>query len=471
MIFLSFLKIIIIKLLLAFYSLIPQQNLALGLNDNVNTLLPNEISTDSEKIISNLIFRKLFKYEEGILKPDLVKEWSLSEDKEVYTIEIYNNLYWQDGEKITTDDIIYSFTLNKGLIDEVEIDKLSDTKFSVKLFSPNAILPSLLTFGIQPAHLENQSKLQPIGSTSFYVANAQLENNVLNTITLQSFQKDKVYNRIIFKIYPKEEDLKIAYDLGEINAFISRTQIAQNGLTTIPIHYFGRYYSLIFNTEKQKFIDVNNRVALAKTLNTNNLFTRNYFANNLLAEGPISHSVYTKESLKNPLFDTNSELTLLQQNDLRELEILLPNNQDGQQIESFLRSEWQDKQNIQIKPQYIDIEELLDKAHAGEFDILFIGHEVAPDPDRYSFWHSTQKGFLNLSKFEDLRADKALEEGRKTAVLEERTQHYNIFQDVMETKVPAIFLYHPGFYLNIKDNKSFSIPNIVYTPADLLANL
>jgi peptide/nickel transport system substrate-binding protein len=79
------------------------------------------------------------------------------------------------------------------------------------------------------------------------------------------------------------------------------------------------------------------------------------------------------------------------------------------------------------------------------FEILFYGQEIGRDPDRYVNWHSTQKDppGLNLSSFDHVRSDRALEEGRKEVDNDKRITHYNEFQKVIAEQVPVIFLYHP----------------------------
>ncbi len=468
----SFPKILLIKLLLAIFTLYPQDTLSMGYNDSPHTFLPHEVQTDSEKLISNLVFRKLFKFENGKLQKDLIKSWQMSENQTLYSMELKPDQYWQDGEKITTDDIIYSLSLNKNLISDVDIERLSDTRFSIKLPTPNAILPSLLTFGIEPEHLkEDQFPLQPIGSSSFHIARISSENNEVKQIYLQSFQKEKKYSRLVFRFYPKEEDLKTALKLGEIDAFLGTSEFDWPGVNSQLITYYGRYFALIFNLEKTKLQDIETRQALSKSLNVQDLLNRSYYSTAKRAFGPLSRSEYTKANFFQETYSSNVTLTQQQKDELGDLEILLPNNQEGRQIESFLKTSWETKLGVTVKPEYVEPDQILDTAKSGNFDILFIGHEVSPDPDRYSYWHSTQTKSLNLGKFVDLRADKALEQGRTFAEFEERLQHYNIFQDVIGSKIPAVFLYHPGNRLFITQNKEIPLSTEIYNPSEILNNL
>ncbi len=468
---LTTIKVFLLKLGLALITLYPQNSLSIGYNDSPVTFLPHETQTEGEKIISGMVFRKLFKFEDGTLKPDLISTWQISENKTLYSMELKENQYWQDGEKITTDDIIYTLALNRNLIEEIDIERLSDTRFSIKLPTPNAILPSLLTFGVEPEHLQGQSKLQPIGSSSFHIARISTENNEVKQVYLHSFEKEKKYNKVIFRFYPKEEDLKTAYKLGEVDAFLSGSDFSWQGTKAQLITYYGRYFTLIFNLEKAKLQDLQTRQTLINSLNIQGLLERSYYITSKRAFGPISRSEYTKPTFFQDTYVASAALTPAQISDIVDINILLPNNQEGRQMETFLKSEWENKLGLIVKPEYAEPGQILDAAKAGNFDVLFIGHEVSPDPDRYSYWHSTQSKSLNLGKFEDLRADKSLEEGRNFSDFNERQQHYNIFQDVIETKLPAVFLYHPGSYLYTSENKIIPLPARIYNPSEILNNL
>src|SRR3990167_8039489 len=263
----SYFKFLIIKIALALFTFIPQTYLSMGFTEYPTTLLPHEIRNDAEQVVSALIFRKLFKYEEGELKNDLIENWTLSDDKTYYEFDLKKDIFWQDGGHITTDDILYTFSLYPSLVDGVDIQKLSGAKFSVKLPTVNAILPTILTFGIEPQHLSLQSKINPLGSTSYRIAFVEIENGKTQTIILQSFQKDKKFPRLKFRFYEKDDDLKEAYKLGEIDSFFSPSDFSWEGLVSRPINYWGRYFSLIFNTESIKFSPNENRNFIVKSLN------------------------------------------------------------------------------------------------------------------------------------------------------------------------------------------------------------
>jgi peptide/nickel transport system substrate-binding protein len=71
--------------------------------------------------------------------------------------------------------------------------------------------------------------------------------------------------------------------------------------------------------------------------------------------------------------------------------------------------------------------------------------DIPKDPDQYALWHSTQVE-TNISKYENPRIDKLLEDGRLELDLEERRKIYLDFQRFLIEDSPATFLFHPVYY-------------------------
>lgn len=466
----SFLISVLIKSIFAILSIFPQPTVSIGIAEYPQSFLPHSVQTDGEKIVSELTFRKLFKYENGELKNDLVDSWKTNDDKTEYTIKLKKDQKWQDGTPITSNDVLYTLTLYENIRDSVEIEKLSNLEVLLRISNPNGILPSVLNIGVEPAHLSSQSPVNPIGSTSYRIARIIREQDRIEGVVLLSPLENKTYNRVFIRFYENENEIITAYKLKEIDSFYTNSDLKLEGIERVPIHFEGRYYTLIFNTEKEKLTTPEIRNVLSNSLDVDALLLQNFYVNTIKAQGPISLSKYTKESAKISKYDKNINLSPNQRNVLSSLSILLPNTTEGRQIENFLNEYWGNNLKIKLSFEYFETDEIIEKARDGSFDVLFIGMEVTPDPDRYDFWHSTQKTKLNFAKFEDLRADRALEEGRSSLDFGKRKEHYDIFQDVFETKTPGVFLYHPGAYLYYTSYKPIPIPEKIYYPSDIVKN-
>jgi len=104
-----------------------------------------------------------------------------------------------------------------------------------------------------------------------------------------------------------------------------------------------------------------------------------------------------------------------------------------------IKTSWQ---NILEIPVSITIE---NQPNFDDYDTILTYGAITKDPDQYLFWHSTQTN-TNITKLNNPRIDKLLEEGRQTNDQIERKKIYQDFQTYLLEEVPAIFLYYPTTY-------------------------
>ncbi|MBL7058557.1 peptide ABC transporter substrate-binding protein [Patescibacteria group bacterium] len=108
-----------------------------------------------------------------------------------------------------------------------------------------------------------------------------------------------------------------------------------------------------------------------------------------------------------------------------------------------------------------------------DFQALFYGQLLLPDPDVYAYWHSSQvgKNGLNIAGFKNNTVDKLLEEARGLLDKEERINKYEEIQMIISEEIPAIYLYSPTYtYVQSKKVKGFDVKSIV-KPSDRFSNV
>ncbi len=113
-----------------------------------------------------------------------------------------------------------------------------------------------------------------------------------------------------------------------------------------------------------------------------------------------------------------------------------------------------------------------------QFEVLLFGQLLSRDPDLYAFWHSSQVGEngLNIANYANADVDKILEEGRAMSEeteeeSEKRIKKYKEFQRLLNSDIPAIFLYSPTYtYIQAKNIKGFNVNNI-YSPSHRFNNI
>jgi len=108
-------------------------------------------------------------------------------------------------------------------------------------------------------------------------------------------------------------------------------------------------------------------------------------------------------------------------------------------IAEDIKNSWKDILGINVS---ITIENQID---LDNFDALLTYGAITQDPDQYLFWHSTQTN-TNITKLNNSRIDKLLEQGRQTSDQIERKQIYQDFQRYLLEESPAIFLSYPTVY-------------------------
>ena len=440
----SILRDLVYYLLSLIYLVIPAQTFTEGVVGQPASFLPTRAVSDNDKAISRLLYRGLFKYDNfGTLIPDLAELWTVSDEGLVYTITIKDNQFWSDGSKINANDLLYTAFKSPNL-SGIATDKIDD--LTVRYTLPNQFSPflSLMTIGIIKNTSDDSYKgLYSPSSGPFRVASIKKEGDLVRRVVLFSDGTTNI-KQIAFRFYPNHNDVLTAYKIGEINAFVSPTaldkdEIASANLYEYPIQSV--YYGLFFNLRRDAMKDIDLRSALTKTLDVESVIS----GHGVPVEGPISRSIYTNEAYKSPNYDETAKPDLTG----KEIVVDVVNTPALTDIAQKIKLTWEQKTGANVVIRKHSQEDIRQKViETRDFDILLYGQEVGRDPDRYVVWHSTQANApgLNLSGFDNVRADRALEEGRKALEQEDRQKHYNEFQKIIEEQNPAIFLHHP--YMN-----------------------
>jgi len=423
-------------------AVLPAPKYVEGVVGQPRSFLPNQAVTQTDKTISKLIFRGLFKYDiYGILVPDLAESWSISEDGLVYTIKMKDNQMWSDKRKITADDLIYtSFKVND--LSGIATDKVDD--LTVRFTLPNKFSPflSLMTIGVMPSGAEeNFNSLTPVSSGPFKVLRIEKSGPIVKQVTLYNLNKDAKFKKLLFKYYSSIDEVETAAKLGEIDGFISSKDYNLDNFAVYNFPVQSVYYALFFNLSNEKLQKTEFRQKLEKVLPIDALV----MGKGIPVEGAVSRSIFTNKNLTFNKYDKTFE-EIKNETTKQTIILTVPDLKVHKDLASEIKRAWEDKLNVNIIIRTIDpgrLDELaLEKRN---FEVLLYGQEIGRDPDRYVNWHSTQKDApgLNISGFEQVRADRALEEGRKEVDDDKRVVHYNEFQKVINDQVPAIFLYHP----------------------------
>jgi len=475
----------------------------------INPLLANN---DIDLTISNLIFSSLFKYDENNeLQPDLAKTLPSEIDENNKTVCLKPNLLWHDGKKLTTADLVFTLGLIKKMGSKsLFFEKLKNVQFSIideNCFSFQNVELSDLCFGILPRHIwqtleateisQSLRNLKPIGSGPFQFVS--FEGNGKDGIKNYKLKQNKNYykqapyiEQIIFKFYQNFGQAVQALEKKEINGLghipqnLKEKVIGFKKIKYYPLN-LPYYTAAFFNLDNSLLKDKNVRHALALLTPKEEILNTILGQDGLIMDGPLLptsklinpnikkyeyNPQLAQEILKNAGWENNKKGFLEKNGDILELSLTTIKETDFSKIATLLQQSWQ-KANIKIKLISIPAEQIQEVIKTRNFQIFLYGILQKVDFNPYFFWHSSQKIFpgLNLTGFNNRRADELLEKAYYLKDTDMKKKYYDEFQEIIAANIPAIFLYNAtyGYFINEKI-KGINISQIDH-PKDRFRNI
>lgn len=356
--------------------------------------------------------------EKGEAVPALAEQWSVLDDGKTYVFKLNNKkIFWHDGKEFSSSDINYNFN-------DIEFSA-NDGTLTFKLKESFSPLPIVLSKPLFKKGL--------IGLGKYKVKKIKSSGKFIESISLVP-NKEKGLSEKLYRFYNNENDLKTAFNLGEVDTLnnifsldgLSLGSSAKSTQTIIKDAYIG----LFFNTTNPPFSNKSFRQALAYTIPKDSSPKRV-----LTPLNPVSW-VYNPD-VKPYNQDLQHSLKLLENEMVdKNLKINIHSFPQFESIANQVRDSW--------KQIGINSEVKIISVVPEDFEVLIIAREIPKDPDQYYFWHSTQAG--NISNFKNPRIDKLLEDGRRTVNTEERKDIYFDFQRFLVEESPVVFLSHPVVY-------------------------
>ena len=470
----------------------------------INPILAQTNEVDAD--LSSLIFSGLLKYDsQGQLIPDLAERYEISADQLIYTFYLKKNIKWHDGEPFKADDIIFTVASIQDpafksplakTFHEVTAEKIDDNSVKFSLKEPYAPFLHALTFGILPGHLWynipaansdlTELNKKPIGTGPWKFDGFKKDTTgIIKSYTLVPFNDyygDKPYlSKLVFKFYGDF--------ISAIEAFKSKDT---QGIAYLPLEnrddlkkyknteYYElsqpQYSAVFFNQKKNSLLaDDNIRRAMAlaidkerivqetlggagQTLQTIDLpgiapasDTEQYPYDPLQAAEILEKNGWSLQTTTTA--DGLSEQVRKKKNQTLMVTLTTADKTQNEAAAKIIKQCWE-RIGIKTNIELVDKTRIIpDTINTRKYEILLFAENIGFDPDPFPFWHSSQAEFpgLNLSMFDDKKADQLLEQGRKTNDWGKRVQYYQDFEKIIAKQLPAIFLYTP-YYTYVQDN-------------------
>jgi len=354
----------------------------------------------------------------GDVEPALALSWETTDKGKTWTFKLANKT-WQDGKPVEASDISYQFS-------DLTVEKPDKSTLVFKLENQYSAFPIVVSKPVFKKGL--------LGTGKWRVKSINLAGGYVTQLTLDSKEKE----RIIYKFYPTEERTKLAFKLGEISKMedlLSPSPLdTWKNIEVEKTSNTGEYVVIFFNNQDKALGEKNLRQALSYAIDKNSF-------NGVRAISPISVDSwaynpqvkpydYDLEKAKNMVGELPGEVKNGLKIKLTTSPTLLPTAET-------IAKNWKDVG--------VDTEVEVVSSIPSEYQALLVIFDAPEDPDQYSLWHSTQTT-TNISRYQNPRIDKLLEDGRTQLNLEERRKAYLDFQRFLLEDSPTIFLYYPYTY-------------------------
>ena len=436
----------------------PQHNQVLNVysDEKVKNFTPLFAESKTEKIISGLLFAGLIKNQGDYYTIDLAESIYISDSGLDIKIQLKDNSKFSNGEKITTDDIIYTYKLmqsfdidNKDRVkyEGLSFEKVDDFNMNIALKKSYSQVNKLLTLGIISKDqyigekigdfVISDKNLNPISSGQYTVNSVSNLNGVIGNMSLKN--NNKYYNLSNFgniNFYTE----KLESDKSIIDSYVKG-----NSIDIILSGAYSEYLdTTIYDTKSYNTTVVNNiflnpskNDILSKKINREYLYkniNRDYIVKNILMNNAdTSFDIMPNSKNINPLTEVDIEKTSLKFTDktsiassgtstepqtsaqpnanlVTSIKLTFLNTDTNQKIYNYLQQTFI-KNSINIISVPVNQDTLQSIIKNRDFEMLMTNISIEDVSSLYSFLHSSQKNApgLNITNYISKTFDKNIE--------------------------------------------------------------
>jgi ABC-type transport system substrate-binding protein len=440
--------------------------LKIGLTQSINTINPILAQNTSEKTIVNLIYDSLVRPDgNGSYEYELAKRITPLENGLKYELEL-KDVYWNNGEKITSDDVIASFDyfknyneITKRLLNNIKLEKLDSTRILFNLsLKDNYFIQKISFVKIVPVKVfskynfdewqKNEDELVKVSSGPFIL---DKKYNFKNNLQVFELVRNKFYfkkpylDKIILYVYPDFESAYVALKVKEIDFLgsVKPSYLASSIGRKYEVKkiILPRVIALFFNSKK-----------VNKDIKSLNSIDRNFIVKNIFENyAEPAYSIFSpsiRKILGLNIFSAENMATNTL--DYSDVEIIVPDNFFMIKIAEYLEKNFNFKINIE------NIEDINNKIiPSKEYQALLYGLSFNLLPDLRAFFDpNSQFNLTEVNDNEILKIIQNLESGK----VEDFKNNLENLGNLINNKEPIIFIVNPYYiYFAVKNLKGINI--------------
>jgi peptide/nickel transport system substrate-binding protein len=452
------------------------------------TLNPITATDAYESLINGFVYESLLTLDNQTLEhiPELAESWSVSEDKKRYTFVLKEGLHWQDGEPLTTEDVLYTFAramdpevdaphLRNYYKDITDIEVLDDRTvrftYSFPYFKALDMIGGL---NIIPKHVFTKEDFNthpagraPMGSGPYRFKKWETGKEIVLERYPEYWGKTHYIQRIVFRIITDETVALQVLKKGEID-YMGLQPIQWERQTNTPqfkdafkkIRYPSLGYSYIgWNNQKDLFRDKRVRRAMTMLMDRESFVKNIWYGLGSVITGSffIGSPDYDK-SIEPWPYDPDAAVKLLAEAGWTDSDgdgildkdgkafrfefTYSSGSTTGEKIATMLQESLA-KVGIEMSIRQLEwalFTQLLDDR---AYDAVTLGWSLPVIADPYQVWHSSQaREGSNYIGFVNEEADRILERARSEFDRDKRAEMYRRFHRILHEEQPYTFLFN-----------------------------
>lgn len=449
-----------------------------------------------DKSVESLVFDKfIYIDKQGKPIPGIAEKWSVADNKLEYIFTIKNDLLWQNGEKLTAQDVVFTFNTAVSLSENydydtvgislggVSIEQMDEYTVKFKLAEENPLFFEAISIYIVPQSVLGDVRMEdmpfnifaryPIGSGKYRVT--RTEQNAVYLVDNEYDRYAPNIKNITLRVYPDTKSLNTAFRTGLLDAVNGWDQEALSFTTEYP--NFNTYVMeekyrsklIFFNLRKENLKDENLRKGLSSLIDKEKLYSQAkisgapiygpYSPDSWVYNKDVNYLKYdpakAKDYLKSAGYERKDGGIYYEskENEILSFTLTYFQSESNDRLVSKLK-ELLESEGVILKAERLNYTQITQEIIATrDFEFLLFEVETTVDPDQYNLWHSLKSSYpdLNLSGYSYERVDILLEDGRRTTNVNTRKARYVSFQKYLVEDAPVVFLYHPNFVYVVND--------------------
>ena len=482
-----------------------EQTLTIALRRNPLTLNPLFVSSPSEFVIVNLVFKLLFlpdKDQQWTINQAMVQSFQESADHTQCTVTLKKNLHWQDGHPLTAHDVVFSyqqildpavpaFGQRRSIMPIAECTALDDYTILYTQPNPQATCRWNLLFPILPKHIYDQDKqnhpdLQtgdyyqnlsryPVGNGPYRITRWK-PNQFIELQRWENYYGPKPrFQRILFRMIPEETTALQYFEMKNVDVldWISMQKFArQNDTDTFrnPGHKLWktrwRFRYLGWNQDGSNpfFTDRRVRYAMTHALNLPLILEKVFYnlaspclgiyhpdswmfnpAVKPIAYNPARAAALLDEAGWKPDSQTGWRNKHVNGRNIPfTFTLLVPQTPDYLTRIALIYQQDLKKLGIQMKPQILEWSVFLEMIRRHRFEAMINMWNPGPDPDLdENVWCSTgDKKGRNYIGYSHPQIDTLYQKGRYEFDPDKRKKIYQEIQIILWQDQPYTWIAH-----------------------------